>query len=62
MVEIMTDNWAELQEKFTGYTEAEKEELMDHFNCAIENLGDVLFGDESNKGDFKSFIKALEDE
>ena len=53
MVEIMTENWAQLQEAFKGYSEAEKEEMLDHFNCAIENLGDALFGDDTNISDFK---------
>ena len=35
---------------------------MDHFNCAINNLGDNLFGDDANVIDFKKFMGALEDE
>ena len=53
MVEIMTENWDQLQEAFKGYSDDEKEELMDHFNCAIDSLGDALFGDDSNISDFK---------
>ena len=62
MVELMVDNWDQLQDKFNDYSEAEKDEMMDHFNCCINNLGDSLFGDEANPEDFKQFIDGLEDE
>ena len=62
MVEIMIDNWDQLQDKFNSQTESEKEEMMDHFNCSIDNLGDTLFGDDANPDDFKKLIKGLEDD
>ena len=62
MLELMVDNWEQLQEKFKTQTEAEKEDMMDHFNSTIENLGDTLFGDDANIEDFKAFIGGLEDE
>ena len=62
MVELMSENWEQLQEKFRGQTEAEKEDMMDHFNSSIENLGDTLFGDDANIDDFKNFVTNLEDE
>ena len=62
MVELMSENWEQLQEKFRGQTEAEKGDMMDHFNSTIENLGDTLFGDDSNINDFKQFVSGLEDE
>ena len=62
MVELMSSNWSSLQEKFNGQTEAEKEDMMDHFNSSIENLGDTLFGDDANIDDFKNFVTNLEDE
>ena len=62
MVEMLSDNWDQLQDKFKGQTEAEKEEMMDLFNCAVENLGDTLFGDDAKIDDFASFVDNLEDE
>ena len=62
MVELMSSNWAQLQEKFAGQTEAEKEDMLDHFNSSIENLGDTLFGDDANIDDFKNFVTNLEDD
>ena len=62
MLELMVDNWDQLQEKYNDQTEAEKEEMCDHFNSAIENLGDTLFGDEPNVDDFRAFVQGLKDE
>ena len=53
MLELMLDNWDQLQEKFKSQTETEKEDMMDHFNSKIENLGDTLFGEGANSDDFK---------
>ena len=53
----MIDNWDQLKEKFNGYTESEKEDLVEHFNCAIFNLGDNLFGDDANPKDFRKFME-----
>ena len=58
----MIDNWDQLQEKFHNQTESEKEEMMDFFNCRINSLGDVLFGDEANPDDFKTLVKDLPSE
>ena len=62
MVELMIDNWDQLQSKFNDYSESDKDDLMDHFNCAINNLGESLFGDDANPEDFKQFMDGLEDE
>ena len=53
MVELMIDNWDQLQSKFNDYSESDKDDLMDHFNCAINNLGESLFRDDANPEDFK---------
>ena len=36
--------------------------MIGHFNWAIENLSDTLFGNDKNISDFKAFIRGLEDE
>ena len=53
MLELMIENWDQIQEKFESQTETEKEDMMDHFNSRIENLGDTLFGEGSNSDDFR---------
>ena len=62
MLELMTENWDQLQDKFNSQNENEKSEMLDHFNQTIENLGDTLFGDDCNIEDFTSFVDGLEDE
>ena len=61
MVELMVENWDQLQEKFTEYSESEKEEMIDHFNSTIDALGDTLFGDDANLDDFKQLCGSLEE-
>ena len=62
MLELMVENWDQLQEKFNSQNENEKSEMLEHFNQTIDNLGDTLFGDDCNTEDFTSFIDGLEDE
>ena len=52
MVDLMVENWDGIRDKFFDLTMSEQEEMMDHFNSTIENLGDSLFGDEANPKDF----------
>ena len=35
--------------------------MMNYFNSAIENLGDILFGDDSESHELKTFVDALDD-
>ena len=35
--------------------------MIEHFNSAVENLGDNIFGDESNPQDFERFIQASDE-
>ena len=62
MVELMQENWEQIQEKFLGQTESEKEEMLEHFNNAIENLGDTLFGEDASPEEFKNFVNDLADD
>ena len=62
MLELMTENWDQLQDKFNSQNESEKSEMLEHFNQTIECLGDTLFGDDCNIEDFTAFVDGLEDE
>ena len=62
MLELMVENWDQLQEKFADYSESEKEEMIDHFNNTIENLGDMLFGDDANKEEFEELVNQSDEE
>ena len=62
MVDLMVENWDQIRDKYFGMDMSEQEDMMDHFNSSIENLGDALFGDEANPRDFQQFVGGLEDE
>ena len=62
MVELMLDNWDQLQQKFADYSESEKEEIIEHFNSTIDALGDSLFGDEANKAEFQDLVENCDEE
>ena len=36
--------------------------MLEHFEGVIENLGDILFGDDSNEEDVRRFVMARPDE
>ena len=35
--------------------------MLEHFEGVIENLGDILFGDDSNEEDLRRFVMAQPD-
>ena len=62
LIDLCDNNWDAIQEAFTAGTEAEQEELIDHFNSAVDGqeVGNSLFG--GDKEDFKSKMETLNDE
>ena len=52
MVELMCETWDLIQSKFAEQTESEKEEMLELFNSKVEDLGDSLFGDDSDRDTF----------
>ena len=44
-VELVDNNWQEIQDAFKASTEDEQGELYDHFNDAVDGVGEVLFGE-----------------
>ena len=43
-------------------SDTDKEAMIEHFNQAVENLGDTMFGDDASAEDLKAFADGLEDE
>ena len=43
-VELVDNNWEEIQDAFKAATEDEQNELFDHFNGAVDGVGEALFG------------------
>ena len=62
IVAMMCENWDPLQEKYQGQPQSEQEEMLDHFNNAVEGLGDALFGDDSGVEEFQTFANDLDEE
>ena len=62
MIELLKDNWADLQSAFSSYSKEEQDELLDHFNQALEDLGDNLFGADANIDDLRTFVLGQEEE
>ena len=62
IVNLMCENWEPLQEKYKAQPNAEQEEMIEHFNSAVEGLGDALFGDDSGEEEFKTFATDLNEE
>ena len=48
LVEAFTENWDHVKQSYNSKSDEEKEELMDFFNTTIENLGSILFGDDTD--------------
>ena len=60
VMETLCDNWSQLQDNYLNQTETEKEDMLEYFNNAIENLGDTLFGEDCDVEAFKDFVTGLE--
>ena len=61
MVEMMQENWAQIRENYNSQSAEDQDDMIEHFNSAVENLGDNIFGDESNPQDFERFIQASDE-
>ena len=49
MIDLMKENWGPIQENFNLRSEDERLELIDHFNNKVEDLGEMLLGENANK-------------
>ena len=45
-VELVDSNWSEIQDAFKAASEDEQNELFEHFNGAVDGVGDALFGED----------------
>ena len=62
LIELFSENWDQLQEKFKAQSAQEQEDMLQHFNGAADSLGDALFGNESNIEELSTLITGLTDE
>ena len=61
IIELICENWEDFQSSHSKYSENELDELIAHFNNAVEDLGHQLFGEEPSAIDFRTFSNALDE-
>ena len=61
MIDMLSENWEQIQEAFKGKSEDEQEQLLAHFESINEDLGDCLFGDSASAEDVKKFVEGKSD-
>ena len=61
LVEALQANWDHMRKQFNEKEAAEQEEMLEYFNSAIDNLGETLFGADSESGELSDFANALDD-
>ena len=62
MLDTLKDHFDPIREKFLERPDDEREEMVDYLNSAMENLGDMLFGDDATADDLDPYVTALNDE
>ena len=62
LIDMLSENWQQVQDLFNSKNEEQQMELLDHFESVNPNLGDYLFGEEASAEDVSMFIKGKPDE
>merc|ERR1712117_305934 len=62
LIEMLNENWDQVQEHFNKKTEEQQEELLAHFESVDVDLGDCLFGDSASPEDVAKFINGKPDD
>ena len=62
MMDLLRDNWDQVQAKFNDLNESEKNEMLEHFNSQFENLGDALFGSDAGVDELNNYVDGLDDD
>ena len=60
--EMLSENWQQFREKYNSLEQEEQDEMLEHFDSILENLGDILFGEDSNDEDMQKFVLSSSDE
>ena len=61
MLDTLKDHFDQIRDAYQNRPEDERDELMDHLNSCMENLGDMLFGDDATADDLTPYVTALDD-
>ena len=51
-----------MRKQYTDKPAAEREEMLDYFNSALDNFGEILFGADSESDELADFVNALADD
>ena len=61
LIDMLSENWAQIQDVFKNKSEEEQGILLEHFESINEDLGDCLFGEDASAEDVKKFIHGKPD-
>ena len=61
VLEQLNENWETIREKFNQSSQQEMDDLIDHFNSVGGDIGDMLFGADSDREEFSIKLKQLSD-
>ena len=62
LIDMLNENWDQVQELFNNKSDEEQEELFAHCESVNPDLGDCLFGDGANAEDVSKFINGKSDD
>ena len=62
LIDMLSENWQQVQDLFNSKNEEQQEELLAHFESVNPDLGDCLFGEEASAEDVSKFINGKPDE
>ena len=57
VIDILIENWDQIQNVYKSKSEDEQEELLAHFESIHNDLGDCLFGENASAEDVKLFVQ-----
>ena len=57
---IDRENWKMIKSATEALSKEDRENLVDYFNLMIENLGEHLVGEDSDREDYENFCRGLE--
>ena len=60
--DMLSENWDQFREQYLALDPQDQDDMLEHFEGVIENLGDILFGEDSNEEDLRRFVMARPDE
>ena len=56
VIEMLTQNWTQFRDNYNALEKEERDGLFCHFEAFMENLGDILFGEDSTSEDMGRFV------